>query len=61
MDYENEKNFPNKDFFENLNIAKEFKYDKRYIDLYQGQFPVAYIDFIIIEIGVKFENKDFIS
>ncbi|OUM67305.1 hypothetical protein PIROE2DRAFT_5269 [Piromyces sp. E2] len=36
MDYENEKN---------LNISKEKKNNQNYIDLYQGQFPVVYLDF----------------
>lgn len=45
MNYEDKNNRKNRELFENLEIAKEVKDGKRYIDLYQSQYPVIYIDF----------------
>eukprot|EP00833_Pecoramyces_ruminatium_P009485 jgi/Orpsp1_1/1183517/evm.model.c7180000085575.1 len=56
MNYENENIFKNKKHFEKLNIAKEFINGERYIDLYQGQFPVVYLDFNDIYIEKSFKE-----
>ncbi|KAL6588903.1 DUF1703-domain-containing protein [Neocallimastix sp. 'constans'] len=61
MNYEDENNNKNKKFFEKLNIAKETKDGESYIDLYQGKFPVIYINFDDIYLGNSFDEtiKDF--
>ena len=57
MDYENESNNNNKEFFEKLNIAKEVDiFGEKYIDRYQGKYPVVYLDFNEIEIGNSYES-----
>eukprot|EP00833_Pecoramyces_ruminatium_P010490 jgi/Orpsp1_1/1184522/evm.model.c7180000089873.1 len=45
MNYENNKISENRKYFEKLNIAKEVKDGESYIDLYQGQYPVVFLDF----------------
>jgi len=56
MNYEDENNNENKNFFEELNIAKENKDGKSYIHLYQGKFPVVYINFDDIYLGKSFDE-----
>ncbi|KAL6588876.1 hypothetical protein U3516DRAFT_836436, partial [Neocallimastix sp. 'constans'] len=56
MNYEDENNNKNKNFFENLNIAQENKDGKSYIDLYQGKFPVVYINFDVINLSNSFDE-----
>ena len=63
MNFKDENDNENRELFEKLNIAKEInvadefnKYSERYIDLYQGKFPVIYIDFNEIEIGSSYEE-----
>eukprot|EP00833_Pecoramyces_ruminatium_P016642 jgi/Orpsp1_1/1190674/evm.model.d7180000080441.1 len=45
MNYENNKISENRKYFENLNIAKEVKDGESYIDRYQGQYPVVFLNF----------------
>jgi len=56
MNYKDENNNENKKFFENLNIAKETKDGESYIDLYQGKFPVVYINFDDIYLKKSFDE-----
>ena len=56
MNYEDKNNRKNRELFENLEIAKEVKNDKRYIDLYQSQYPVVYIDFNEIVINDSYQK-----
>jgi len=57
MNYEDENNNENRELFEKLNIAKEINENgERYIDLYQGKFPVIYLDFNEIKIGSSLEE-----
>ncbi|KAG4094845.1 DUF1703-domain-containing protein [Neocallimastix lanati (nom. inval.)] len=56
MNYEDENNNKNKKFFEKLNIAKETKDGESYIDLYQGKFPVVYINFDVILLEESFDE-----
>eukprot|EP00833_Pecoramyces_ruminatium_P010776 jgi/Orpsp1_1/1184808/evm.model.c7180000091040.1 len=56
MNYENVNKKDNRKIFEKLNIAKEIKDGKSYIDLYQGEYPVIYLDFNIIKIERNFEE-----
>ncbi|ORY01208.1 DUF1703-domain-containing protein [Neocallimastix californiae] len=56
MNYKDENNNENKKFFEKLNIAKETKDGESYIDLYQGKFPVIYINFDDIYLGNSFDE-----
>jgi len=57
MNFKDENDNENRELFEKLNIDDEFnKYSERYIDLYQGKFPVIYIDFNEIEIGSSYEE-----
>ncbi|ORX49208.1 hypothetical protein BCR36DRAFT_291959 [Piromyces finnis] len=56
MNYENENVSKNREFFEELNIAKEFKGGESYIDLYQGKYSVVYIDFNTFQIGNYFND-----
>ncbi len=56
MNYENDNNKENKKLFEKLEIAKEIKNGRSYIDLYQGEYPVIYFDFKIIEVRKRFEE-----
>ena len=44
-------------FFETLNIAKEVNlFGDKYIDLYQGKYPVVHLDFDSINIENSYEN-----
>ncbi|ORX59180.1 hypothetical protein BCR36DRAFT_394700 [Piromyces finnis] len=56
MNYENENVSKNREFFEELNIAKEFKYGESYIDLYQGKYPVVYLNFNTFRIGKDYND-----
>jgi len=57
MDYEKDSNNNSKKFFETLNIAKEVNlYGDKYIDLYQGKYPVVHLDFNEIILEKNFEN-----
>ena len=58
MNYEDKdkKNNENRKLFEKLNIAKEVKDGKRYINLYQGQYPVIYLDFYKVDLKKAFQE-----
>jgi len=56
MNYNDEKKLNNREFFENLSIAKEAEDGEKYIDLYQGKFPVIYLDCDEIVIGSSYEK-----
>jgi len=57
MDYENENSNNNKEFFEKINIVKEVDiYREKYINRYQGKYPVVYFDINEIEIGNSYEK-----
>jgi len=51
MNYQNEENPNNRELFKKLEIANVFKDGKSYVDLYQGKYPVVYIDFNLFNIG----------